>query len=186
MSRKTDSVVLSRVSRFILHTHTHEFLSFLPLSATEAIHTVNCQVSTVQSRVHRTTQLRPMAFTAKSPPVQKVSSPEGSSVLMRDMGPPQDHYKKLRKTHQREYVGVCCNPTYCGRQTCGCTSRAHTGFLHLPSAVLALIFLARRIQPSLPLVDREVVFCVYPRINRSLHVFILFCLFLWKEISQLV
>ena len=36
----------------------------------------------------------------------------------------------------------------------------HTGFLHLPSAVLALIFLARRVQPFLPLVDREVEFCV--------------------------
>ena len=35
----------------------------------------------------------------------------------------------------------------------------HTGFLHLPSAVLALIFLARRIQLSLFLVDREVEFC---------------------------
>ena len=33
---------------------------------------------------------------------------------------------------------------------------SHTGFLHLPSAVLALIFLARRIQPSLSLVDHEV------------------------------
>ena len=33
----------------------------------------------------------------------------------------------------------------------------HTEFLiHLPSAVLALLFLARRIQPSLTLVDREV------------------------------
>ena len=33
----------------------------------------------------------------------------------------------------------------------------HTEFLiHLPSAVLALIFLARRIQPSLSRVDREV------------------------------
>ena len=33
----------------------------------------------------------------------------------------------------------------------------HTGFLvHLPSAVLALIFLAGRIQPFLSLVDREV------------------------------
>ena len=32
----------------------------------------------------------------------------------------------------------------------------HSGFLHLPSAVLALIFLATRIQPSLSLVDREV------------------------------
>ena len=37
---------------------------------------------------------------------------------------------------------------------------SHTGFLtHLPSAVLALIFLARRIQPFLSLVDREVEFC---------------------------
>ena len=37
----------------------------------------------------------------------------------------------------------------------------HTGFLiHLPSAVLAVIFPARRIQPSLSLVDREVEFCV--------------------------
>ena len=26
----------------------------------------------------------------------------------------------------------------------------HTGFLHLPSAVLALVFIARRIRPSLP------------------------------------
>ena len=37
----------------------------------------------------------------------------------------------------------------------------HTGFLHLPSsAVLALIFLGRRIQPPLSLVDRDVEFCV--------------------------
>ena len=36
----------------------------------------------------------------------------------------------------------------------------HTGFLHLPPAVLALILLARRIQPFLSLVDREVEFCV--------------------------
>ena len=39
-------------------------------------------------------------------------------------------------------------------------AKRHTGFLHLPSAVLALIFLARRIQPFLSLVDREVEFCV--------------------------
>ena len=37
----------------------------------------------------------------------------------------------------------------------------HTGFLiRLPSAVRALIFLARRIQPFLSLVDCEVEFCV--------------------------
>ena len=36
----------------------------------------------------------------------------------------------------------------------------HTVFLHLLSAVLALIFTARRIQTSLSLADREVEFCV--------------------------
>ena len=37
----------------------------------------------------------------------------------------------------------------------------HTGFLiHLPSAVRALIFVARRIQPFLSLVECEVEFCV--------------------------
>ena len=36
----------------------------------------------------------------------------------------------------------------------------HTGFLiHLPSAVHAFLFLARRVQPFLSLVDREVEFC---------------------------
>ena len=34
------------------------------------------------------------------------------------------------------------------------------GFLRLPSAVLAFIFLARRIQPFLSLVDCEVEFCI--------------------------
>ena len=40
------------------------------------------------------------------------------------------------------------------------TQEGHTEFFHLPSAVLALIFLARRIQPFFSLVDREVEFCV--------------------------
>ena len=41
----------------------------------------------------------------------------------------------------------------------GRTSRGHTGFLiHLLSAVRALIFLARRIQLYVSLVDREVEF----------------------------
>ena len=44
----------------------------------------------------------------------------------------------------------------------------HTGFLiHLLSAVHALIFLARRIQPFLSVVDREVEFCVLTIFNRS-------------------
>ena len=43
----------------------------------------------------------------------------------------------------------------------GRISRVHTGFfIHLLSAVRALIFLARRIQPFLSLVDREAEFCV--------------------------
>ena len=38
----------------------------------------------------------------------------------------------------------------------------HTGFLiHLPSAVLALKFLAKIIQPFLSLVDRKVEICVF-------------------------
>ena len=42
----------------------------------------------------------------------------------------------------------------------GVTQEGHTGFLiHLPSAVRTLIFLTRRIQPFLSLVDREVEFC---------------------------
>ena len=42
----------------------------------------------------------------------------------------------------------------------GVTQEGHTGFLHLPPAGLALVFLARRIQPFLSLVDGEVEFCV--------------------------
>ena len=44
--------------------------------------------------------------------------------------------------------------------TAGVTKeKGHTGFLiHLPSAVLASTFLARRVQPSLSFVDREVKF----------------------------
>ena len=44
----------------------------------------------------------------------------------------------------------------------------HTGFLiHFLSAVRALIFLARRIQPFLSLVDRKAEFCVLTVFNRS-------------------
>ena len=35
----------------------------------------------------------------------------------------------------------------------------HTGFIQLSSAVIALTFLVREIQPFLSLVDREVEFC---------------------------
>ena len=57
--------------------------------------------------------------------------------------------------------GVCYHLIYSGRQVvCGRTNRGHTGFLHLPSAVRDLTFLARRIKPFLSLVDREVELCV--------------------------
>ena len=62
---------------------------------------------------------------------------------------------------------VCCHPFILDVRfvdvPAGVTQEeCHTGFLHLPSAVLALIFAARRIQPFLPLVDREAyLFFVY-------------------------
>ena len=47
----------------------------------------------------------------------------------------------------------------------------HTGFLiHLLSAVRALIFIARRIQPFLSLVDREVEFYVCVCVFIKLHI----------------
>ena len=50
---------------------------------------------------------------------------------------------------------------FVGRTSWGHTEEGNTGFfIHLPSAVRALIIIARRIQPFLSLVDREVEFCV--------------------------
>ena len=66
----------------------------------------------------------------------------------------------------RQCVCVCFLPIHSGHQVRwtyqpGSHRRKVTQFLiHLLSAVRALIFLARRIQPSLSLVDREVEFCV--------------------------
>ena len=55
----------------------------------------------------------------------------------------------------------------------------HTGFLiHLLSAVHALIFLARRIQPFLSLVDRVVEFCVLT-ILIVLHPFLVILFFVF-------
>ena len=54
----------------------------------------------------------------------------------------------------------------------------NTGFsIHLLSAVLALIFLARRIQPFLSLVDREVEFCVLTILSFSTRWAFLFSFF---------
>ena len=60
----------------------------------------------------------------------------------------------------------------------------HTGFfIHLLSAVRALIFLARRIQPFLSLVDREVEFCVLTTliVLHPLGIFIFVFLFLSEK-----
>ena len=61
----------------------------------------------------------------------------------------------------------------------------HTGFLiHLLSAVRALIFLARRIQPFLSLVDREVEFCILTIliVLHPLGILFLFFVFLVRKI----
>ena len=62
-------------------------------------------------------------------------------------------------------VCVCSHSILSGRQTWGCTSWGRTGeghpqFLLLPFAVLALTFVASRIQPFLYLVERKVDFLV--------------------------
>ena len=61
----------------------------------------------------------------------------------------------------------------------------HTGFfIHLLSAVRALIFLARRIQPFLSLVGREVEFCVLTTliVLHPLGIIYFFCSFLVRKI----
>ena len=72
----------------------------------------------------------------------------------------------LSSTAKSSFVCVCVffpfilDIKFVGRTSRGHTGGGHTGFLiHLLSAVRALIFLARRIQPFLSLVDCEVEFC---------------------------
>ena len=57
-------------------------------------------------------------------------------------------------------VFMCCYPIYSDVRLVDVPAgvlqeKVHTGFLYPPSAMLALIFLARRIQPFLSLVDRK-------------------------------
>ena len=83
----------------------------------------------------------------------------GHNVPLRKiLHPPRPEHPPVRGGEMSKRLGgiASCNPIYSGHTT----SRGHTGFLHLPSAVFALIFIARRIQPSLSLVDRDVDFCV--------------------------
>ena len=87
---------------------------------------------------------------------------EGLDAFRLTITPAQTTARK--KTLQSD-VDRCFHLIYSGRQVCGRTSRGPTGGSHRispPSAVLALIFIARRIQPSPSLVNREVglEFCV--------------------------
>ena len=74
----------------------------------------------------------------------------------------------MSEGHEIVYVVCVFFPFILDIKFVGRTSRGgvtqeegHTGFLiHLLSAVRAFIFLARRIQPFVSLVDREVKFCV--------------------------
>ena len=49
----------------------------------------------------------------------------------------------------------------------GVIQEGHTEFLHLLSAALVLVFLVRRVQPFLSLVDRDVELSVLTIYNRS-------------------
>ena len=83
---------------------------------------------------------------------------------------PVDPYSAICDDHTYIHVCVCVcvfssHPFWTSSSLdvpAGVTQEeGHTGFLiHLPSAVRALIFVARRIQPFLSLVGREVEFCV--------------------------
>ena len=74
--------------------------------------------------------------------------------------------KTSDQTRQRGYVCVCVVIPFIldvrlVDVPAGATqAEGHTIFLHLASAVLALLFIARRIQSPLSLVDNEVEFCV--------------------------
>ena len=83
---------------------------------------------------------------------------------------PQSFFEDILKLLQEKKIlevlcvcVVCCHPIYSGRQVDApvevAQEEGHAGFLHLP-AVLALLFIARRIQPFLSLVDCEVEFFV--------------------------
>ena len=99
-------------------------------------------------------------------PLQQIDNNRGSSCtnpfLRNSFTPPIFH-----STTDTLYLTLCmcCHPIYSGRQSCRRTIRRHTGGRshrispRLPSAVLVVFFLAGRIQPSLSLVDREVILC---------------------------
>ena len=71
-----------------------------------------------------------------------------------------DHEQDWQPYPVDPYSAICDDHTYIHTYI-HTQEEGHTGFLiRLLSAVRTLIFLARRIQPFLSLVDREVEFCV--------------------------
>ena len=85
------------------------------------------------------------------------------------MGTKYTHTHTLNRWHDKKFLGTCCVcvviPFILDVRLVDVPAEVtqeevHTGLLHLPSAMLALIFLVRRIQPLLSPVDREVEFCV--------------------------
>ena len=94
----------------------------------------------------------PIAFTAESPPARSVVLkvvPVTDAVLAGYHGPIDVCvYVVIPFILDARLVDVPAGVTQ---------EEGDTGFLHLPSALLALIFLARRIQPFLSLFDGELI-----------------------------
>ena len=102
----------------------------------------------------------------------------GFGNLTRLIRSPMTIHKYILYLYIQQYRCVCVFfPLILDIKFVGRTSRGQTGFfIHLPSAVRALIFLARRIQPFLSLVDREVEFFVLtiqPFSTRWAYIYIL-------------
>ena len=141
---------------------THRLLSFLSLSATAPIYTGNRH--RVNLEFIRPLKSVPMAFTVR---VRRHRGPVLHTTIY--SGSPIDQPMcacPFPPPTLEQCVCVFSSHSFWTSSSldvpAGVTQEeGHTGFLtHLLSAVRALIFLARRIQPFLSLVDREVELCV--------------------------